>query len=136
MQEAARLTSGTSLFAIWFGFLGGHVAWSVQILASYFLFVPFACATGNFIPLHLVALVAALVTVAAGLVAYSRLLGSARADLGHARRADTMDRSWTRFLALQGVLLDGLFLFLILLGGIANFVADPCRFGSALRPPV
>src|SRR5919198_623703 len=77
-----------------FGVLGGHVAWSVQLLTSYVL-VGVACATGRVVLLHLVTLSAALVSVAAWVVAV-RTWGRVGASEA------------SRFMALTGVLVNGL----------------------------
>lgn len=100
---------------LWFGALAGAIAWSLHLLVAYAL-VGVACATGLGILIDLTTLVTALVTVAGG-VAASR----------NWRRPEIGDGG--RLLAVGGMLLNGMFLFAILVEGYPNLVLGPCWYG-------
>ncbi len=121
---------------LWFGVGAGAIAWTVHLVLSYLL-VPFSCSIGTVLPIHVVTLVAALITAAALVVslrAWHRSRTGIEADVG----AETgLNRSILRsgFMALSGVLLSGLFLLLILVEGVGPFFLDPCQYlDDALAP--
>ena len=100
--------------ALWFGILGGSVAWSAHLLVSYFV-VGAGC--GNIADDVLRALLVA-VTVGTGLIA--------AISLAVAQRAARVTATWRRSLARAGVLLDALGLFGIALGGTLPFALRTC----------
>lgn len=100
--------------ALWFGILGGSVAWAAHLLVSYFV-VGAGC--GNLAEDALRALLVA-VTVGTGLIAAT--------SLAVARRAARSTATWRRSLARAGVLLDALGLFGIALGGTLPFALRTC----------
>jgi hypothetical protein len=108
--------------ALWFAFLGGPVAWTAHLLASYPL-VSVACRLGSATPLHLITLSTALIAAAAALtgwVGYRRV----RDAQGPAGMGDALARA--RFMALGGVFIGGLFTFVILVEGLPPLLHDPC----------
>jgi hypothetical protein len=124
----ARLTGGLLL---WYGVLGGAVAWAVHVLAAWGL-DELACAAGServsAVPLvqavGLAVVIPALVTVGSLLVAALVWRRTARAQ-----RAGAQDRAFgrSRMLAVVGVWANLLFLTIIVLGGIAVLVLPPCQ---------
>jgi hypothetical protein len=108
-QEAKRLRHGALIF---FVALGGAIAWATHLVVIYAL-QPIACATASGLVIHLMTILFGGVTVGAIVVA---MRGRGRPDAGQAER----------WLATASLLLNGLFLFAILVEGAAAFVVDPC----------
>jgi hypothetical protein len=102
------------LASLWFGLLGGTVAWAAHLLVSYFV-VGAGC--GNLAEDILRALLVA-VTAAAGVIA-----GGALAVALH---ASVIATAWRRSFARAGVLLDALGLFGIALAGTLPFAIKTC----------
>jgi hypothetical protein len=100
--------------SVWFGLLGGTVAWAGHLLLSYFV-VGAGC--GNLADDILRALLVA-VTVATGVIAASAL--------AVAQRAAGTTTAWRRSFARAGVLLDALGLFGIALAGTLPFAIRTC----------
>lgn len=103
---------------LWFGVFGGALAWALRFGWSYLL-VPVACREGTWI-LHLVAVVAVMLGVAAGVVAWRE-----------ARRGETGNepedvRQRRVVLGSVGVILSGFFVAVTLFESVANLVVDPC----------
>lgn len=110
-----------SRLALWFGLLGGPVAWSAHLLASYPL-VSVACRLGSAAPLHLITGATAAIAAAAavtGAVAYRRLR-----EHGNGRLGDAFARA--RFMALAGIMAGAFFAFVILVEGLPPLLHDPC----------
>lgn len=99
---------------LWFGLLGGTVAWAAHLLVSYFV-VGAGC--GNLADDILRGLLVA-VTVGTGLIAAGAL--------AIARRLATTATTWRRSFARAGVLLDALGLFGIALAGTLPFAIRTC----------
>ncbi|SIM82973.1 hypothetical protein [Micromonospora cremea] len=124
----ARLTGGVLL---WYGVLGGGVAWGVHVLAAWGL-DELACAAGSdrvlAMPLGrvvgLAVIVPALVTAGSLAVAALAWRRTARAQA-----TGTQDRAYgrSRMLAVVGVWVNLLFLTIIVLGGVAVLVLPPCQ---------
>lgn len=131
MTTQTPSSSAPNLWALWFGLLAGPLVWSVYFIAGYGL-VEFACKLGllqfNLLGLNAIAaaiigltLIALLVTLYAGLLAYQKWQQVRRDELdsGQAEKSRV-------FMAQAGVLLSGLFALLILLTGIPAFILRPC----------
>lgn len=99
---------------VWFGLLGGTVAWAAHLLVSY-LVVGVGC--GHLTDDVLRALLVA-VTVGTGLIAVTAL--------AVAQRAAISTRTWRRSLARAGVLLDALGVFGIAFAGTLPFALRTC----------
>jgi hypothetical protein len=121
MVRAASGTRAASQWVLWLCLLVGPAAWTAHLLLSYVL-VPVACATGLILLLHLVTLLTALATLAAAGVAY---LGWEWLSEGQ-RAGNNGSSGGSRFLAASAVLLNGIFLFVILVEGIPTFYLSPC----------
>jgi hypothetical protein len=100
--------------SVWFGLLGGTVAWAAHLLVSYFV-VGSGC--GNVADDTVRALLVA-VTVATGVIAAGAL--------AVAQRAAGTATAWRRSFARAGVLLDALGLFGIALAGTLPFAIRTC----------
>jgi hypothetical protein len=103
------------LAAAWFGLLGGAIAWSVQLVLGD-AFAEVGCEAGGFGGISIVLLA---ITGAAVIVAAAALLVSL-AHLRRLRRAETSEPSATRarFMATSGAVASGIFLTLIVMGGV------------------
>ncbi|MGR6320220.1 hypothetical protein Q2K19_24765 [Micromonospora soli] len=124
----ARRTGGLLL---WYGVLGGAVAWAVHLLVAWPL-DELACAAGaetvSAVPLAqavwLAVAIPALVAMGSLLVAALAWRRTTAARSGEAGDR-AIDRS--RLLAVVGVWANLLFLTIIVLGGVAVLVLPPCQ---------
>ncbi len=126
--------SAVSELALWFGVLGGFLAWAAHLGVSYSL-VPYVCGTGREWALHLVTVGTAAVAAAATGVAWrarSRLDGNGEDRSGEEGVARRLGRQ--RFLAVAGLLLSGFFLALILVEGLPALLMDACESVPTLSP--
>ncbi len=124
-----------SLAALWFGLFAAPVVWSLQMLVLYPV-VAHGCFPRDHplsLPVYstdpvvlLVSFVALVVASAAALVAL-RSWRSTRAE-DHAGEDHLLEtgEGRSRFMALGGMLLSGLFLFGILLNGLPFLLLGPC----------
>jgi hypothetical protein len=111
-----------SIFALWAGFLIAPFAFLLNLQASYML-VPWACSTGRSFWLH---------AASAGTLLFA-LLGAFIA----LRNWQKAGRGWrseggsaaarSRFMAIMGLMMSGLFSLIILAQWIADFIIDPCQ---------
>jgi hypothetical protein len=123
-EQRERRSERGALALAWFGILGPPAAWAAQLLLSD-AFAEVGCEAGGFSSMSLVlvviTLVALAIAVAAGIVAFVRFrrVGSSDED---AARVERM-----RFMTLLGCLSSGLFVVLIVLGGIVpHLVLSSC----------
>ncbi|MFR9778593.1 hypothetical protein ACL02O_21405 [Micromonospora sp. MS34] len=127
-EAHARLAGGLLL---WYGVLGGALAWAVHLLVAWPL-DELTCAAGSTsvaaVPLWqavgLAVALPALVAVGALLVAVLTWRRTTAAQAAGAR-----DRAYgrSRMLAVVGVWANLLFLTIIVLGGVAVLVLPPCQ---------
>ncbi|SDZ20961.1 hypothetical protein SAMN05444365_10775 [Micromonospora pattaloongensis] len=123
-----RLAGGLLL---WYGVLGGAVAWAVHVLAAWSL-DELACAAGSDhvsgIPLWQALGVAVLVPA---LAALGSLLVAAlvwqRTARARSAGTDNPALGRSRMLAVVGIWANLLFLAIIVLGGVAVLVFPPCQ---------
>jgi hypothetical protein len=121
-KEAERITRDESVgsAALWFGVLGGPIAWVLHMTIGYSLEEWFACSPststpgeilGSSVPTWAIAITVAfaLVASAAGLVAFRCWRRSEPADGAVAGRA--------RWMGMVGLMNSGLY-FLIIIGGL------------------
>ena len=113
-----------ALALAWFGILGPPAAWAAQLLISD-AFAEVGCEAGGFSSISLVlvvvTLVALAIALAAGIVSFVRYRGAPARD-GDATRLERM-----RFMTLLGCMSSGLFVILIVLGGIVpHLVMSTC----------
>jgi len=104
-----------ALALAWFGILGPPAAWAAQLLLSD-AFAEVGCEAGGFSSISLVLVVitvaALAIAVAAGVVSFVRFRSAG------SREDDPLRLERMRFMTLCGCLSSGLFVVLIVLGGI------------------
>lgn len=125
---------------MWFGFLGGAAAWSVQELAGYALMAhscdplgtPLASPTTG--PAWFATLAISVTALAVALAAYivsRRTVARTNVDpaLGWSGAAAESDRTTARrYLAFGGQLMGVVFTLLIVFNAIALLAETPCRY--------
>ena len=124
--KSARKAGGLLL---WFGALGGALAWAVHLIAAWGI-VELTCVSGHRslgdVPIRAAVaigvVVPAVVTLASLLVSWRAWRQASRAERGDDPR---MQR--TGLVALIGVCADLLFLTIIIAGGAAVLVFQPCQ---------
>ena len=119
-NATADLKAGAGVGELWASVLVGPTAMLMQLEINYAL-VPWACATSNVWPLHLVSLFALVLTVVSGLLAY-RIW----------RRVSTDEDSGgalarSRFMAAVGVLISLLMALVIVAQWLPVFFHSPCE---------
>jgi putative membrane protein len=109
-------TRQVSPAALTFALLGGAFAWLFHLMGMYALH-PLACARGSISLMIALTVVMALITVAAGVVAWAHR--NAVAD-------DRVARGRARFMARAGLALDILFLYIIVAESLPLLYDGPC----------
>lgn len=107
---------------LWAGVFSGPVGWAVDVGISYPV-VQWACRMNHPNLLHLFSLLGLLIVLAGAAAAYwcyVRLPQEANTDGGH-----SFDRS--RFLAILGLALNGMFLLVVLANAVPRFILSPCQ---------
>lgn len=120
---------------LWFGVLGGALAWTVHLLAGWSI-EELACAAGSSevaglslrYAIGLTVLIPAAATMAALAVAWLAWRRTGSQDAGP-QRAGAVGHALgrARMLALVGLASNLLFLIIIVLGGVAILVFPPCQ---------
>jgi hypothetical protein len=108
--------------ALWFGVLGGPIIWAAHLQILYCL-VPVYCRTGSALWMHVTSVACVVVSVAAGLTAWSCL---SRARAGDSPTDEEVPAARPHFMALLGVANSALFTLIIIATAIASFMIDPC----------
>ncbi|HSH46317.1 MAG TPA: hypothetical protein VK966_10700 [Longimicrobiales bacterium] len=114
--------------ALFFSLLGGPVAWTAHLLASYPL-VPPSCEMGSTALLNVITAGTALLSAAAGAVgwwAYRRLKPVRDAEREVPWPGDDPPFAWARFMAVAGAVLGAFFAYVILVEGLPPILQDPC----------
>lgn len=121
-KAATDFKEGAGPGALWAGVLAAPIATLIQLQVNYAL-VLWACDAGRKWALHLVALLALLITIAGGLLSWRnwRRTGATWEDEG----AGVIPRS--RFMALVGLLISGLIALVVIAQWIPIFVYGPCQ---------
>jgi hypothetical protein len=110
------------IFALWSGLLIAPFAFLLNLQVSYML-VPFVCATGRGLWLHIAA-GGSLILAALGLLISWRNWKKAGREWQSAAGSIT---ARSRFLSVMGLLMSGIFCLAILAQWIANFIIGPCQ---------
>lgn len=112
---------------LWFGLLGAPLAWTAQLIVGYGVTEADCGAGGMRWGIDTVDWEVAL-TAATATVALAAGIGAGW--LLREKRLDNADpRGRIEFMASGGLLVSGVFLVLILLGGIGSFYLQPCQAG-------
>lgn len=121
-KEKEEKSTG-ALLAQWTGLLAGPVAWLLQLQVAYTL-IPWACTHDQQgISLHVVTLVALLLSVAGAFVSWREWQRAGRELPGPA--GGPIPRS--RFMAVMGLATSAFFFLVILMQGLASFILHPCQ---------
>ena len=134
--HAAPHRGRVPLWALWAGLFGGPLLWSVQLLANY-AFVAHSCyptsmprttpTFGGVWGLALgISIVALVGTAAAGLVALRSWRATRDEKAGAAASLLDTAEGRTRFMAMTGLVLSGIFLLAVLANGLPLFMVRPC----------
>ena len=113
-----------SLFRQLFGLFAGAACWTGLEIVSYGL-LPTSCSNNIRMPLHGVTLLAIVITVIAGVIAYQDYHGTLNNEI-----FDPTGR--VAFLALFGIIFSALFLLVMVFMGVAAFFLGACGMGSGL----
>jgi hypothetical protein len=120
MAEVAEVKSSKSALAQVTGVLIGPLAWGADLLISYAL-VQHACSTGHHYILHVVSIIAFVVTLGGALLSWRQYQEVREAnDEG----GSPFDRS--HFLALLGVVSSLSFAIVIIASAVPRWVLSPC----------
>jgi hypothetical protein len=122
-KDKREFKSTAGLLALWAGLLCGPIAWLLQLQTAYIL-VPWSCAYDvNAISLHLVTVVALLLTAAGGFISWRNWQRTGKKE--HDDEGGTVTRS--RFMAVLGLFTSAMFFLTILVQGIPSFILHPCQ---------
>jgi hypothetical protein len=113
--------SHRSLFGLWIGMLLPPVAWALQ-LQTLWLTSEYGCATSNFLWNHVAAIIALLLSMIGGLVAFRAW----RATGGGTNDDDASHRSRHRFMGMLGMLTGALFTTVIFAQWLPTLTGVPC----------
>jgi hypothetical protein len=125
--------------ALWFGLFGAPAAWAVMFMVSYGMSAHFCypqdmpLSTSTFGGLRVVLGVVMLAAIVVAAAAAGIALKSWRATSNDAvgiLQALEMREGRAHWMALGGVLVSVLFLFLILLSGVPVLLVPPCSYGA------
>ena len=123
MSDVANNTAmPTNALALWTGMLAGPIAWLLQMELGYAL-VPWACATGHIVVLHIVTLGGLLIAAAGALVAWREWRRSGR----EWPKGAGGPQMRSRFMAVLGLLTSVMFFLVILAQGLPSFILSPCQ---------
>ena len=124
MSERAEKDSKQSgvLFALWVGVLLAPFAFLLNLQISYML-VPWACKTDQPFWLHVASFGSLLLALLGALTAWRNWQKAGR-EL-QSKGGGPVARS--RFLAILGLLMSGMFSLVILAQWAADFIIDPCQ---------
>ena len=120
-MAAGSFSTASGILALWFAVLAGPIAWAMNQELSY-LFVPWACATGTRLMLHVVTIAALLLSLAGSVVGWQSWRKSGDSDDA---AGSAIGRS--RFMALGGMTLSVMFAVVILAQGFPSFLLSPCQ---------
>jgi Co/Zn/Cd efflux system component len=110
--------------ALWFGLFGAPVIWSIQLMLNYAL-VAHACYPASE-PLSAPVFGGLRATVLAASAVALVIALAAGATAWRSWRATRQEHHRTRFMALAGMLVSGLFLLGVIMNSIPLFIMQPC----------
>jgi hypothetical protein len=110
------------ILSLWTGMLAAPFAFLLNLQISYML-VPWVCVTGQLFWLHLAGALTLLLALAGGFLAWRNWKKSGQEWRSHERSVE----SRSRFMAILGLMMSGLFSLIILAQWIANLIIGPCQ---------
>ena len=120
MDETTQ--SGPGLASLFVGLLVAPVTWAIQMQLNYTL-IRRGCIDGSTIALSLVSIVSLLVTVIGAAISWHNLQ-----QANHELPTEEGSlRNRIQFMAIVGLMMNGLFFLVILAQGIATRVFHPCQ---------
>jgi hypothetical protein len=122
VDPGTEIPDARHLLALWIGLLLAPIAFLINLELAYAL-VPTACSSRNEVPVHLVHLACLLLTIYGLMTAWRSWKVTGATWPGE--QGDPLSRS--RFMALTGMLVSGMFLLVIVAQWIPTFVLDPCQ---------
>ena len=132
INKQRRQPHNVSIVALWFGLLGGALAWGLRLVISYAV-VPLACVQGWQPVLHALSIFFLVVALAATLVARrsgERLRRQEEGGVEGQPPDDPIGDEWswkrTRFMAQLGLLMSGFFAVVILAEWATTLFIAPC----------
>jgi hypothetical protein len=123
-----RYNENRKVGRLWWGFLGGFVAWKLHLMVSYML-VPYACWHDLSILIDIGSLALVLVALSSAWMSWGtwREVGGYPMGEGGYDESTSAVIGRTRFMAVSGVIV-GTFSALVILGQwIPNLVLSPCH---------
>ena len=131
-----------SLSALWFGLFGAPAAWAVQLISNYALNAHFCypgdtpLASPDFGGVRAVGLVMSAVLLVVAAAALAVAMRSWRRTRQEGRRNRSPDHhetvevgeGRTRFMAMAGILVSGIFLFGVLMNGLPLIAMPGCAY--------
>ena len=121
-EAEKQFSKSTGELALWASVLTGPIIWFVQMQLKYQMVAP-ACQSGNQLLLHMIALVALIITAGAGLLGW-RLWRETGRELPN-EAAGVMPRS--RFMAFCGLILSITFFLVIIAQEIPDLFVSACE---------
>lgn len=109
-------------FRLWLGLLLPPVAWALQLQAVY-SFSLYACLKGGFSPIHIASLIALILSLSGGFVAWRSWQQAGMNE--PSKNAGPLSRS--RFMAALGVLTGALFSLVIIAQWLPALIGVPCE---------
>lgn len=124
-NDESYLSSWRGILVQWAGLLAGPAAWGLHMQANYSL-VPLACKRGGEIYIHLVTILALLITVLGAFAAWRLWQAGGREE--EEVDSDGGSRfSRARFMGALGLLTGALFFIVIVAQEIPSFFFQPCQ---------
>ena len=120
-RSEKRILSPRGLFMQWTGVLAGPVVWGLHMQTNLSL-VPWVCKNGGIILLHVVTILALLITAIGAFAAWRALREGREED---AAGGDVISRS--HFMGALGLLMSSMFFLVIIAQAVPTFFFQPCQ---------
>lgn len=124
-KNESYLARNAGLRMQWTGVLAGPLAWGLHMQVNYSL-VPWVCAHGGEILIHLVTILALLITALGAFSAW-RGLKDAGAAGAEAKANDSGQLPRARFMGILGLFTSAMFFLVIIAQEIPSYFFHPCQ---------
>jgi hypothetical protein len=123
-----RFSEPREVALLWYGFLGGMLAWKLQLMVAYAL-VPYACWHDLTITIHVASLLFFLMAVSAAWLSWGTWKEVGGHPLSEGGYDETVSATVgrTRFMAVAGVIMGSFSALVILAQWIPNLILSPCH---------